>query len=141
MNGQGNIPQGYPYQTGQVPGASYIPQTPYQQPYNAQGYTTQGYQPVGYNQGYNAYGQMGRGQQIPVNTTQETGGQMPLNGGGYVPQPVPVRRKPFVMSDADLLVLGAIFAAFPILWMVCSSLKANSAIFAWPPKFIDETAR
>lgn len=39
-----------------------------------------------------------------------------------------------------LLVLGAIFAAFPILWMVCSSLKANSAIFAWPPKFIDETA-
>lgn len=39
-----------------------------------------------------------------------------------------------------LLVLGAIFAAFPILWMVCSSLKANSAIFAWPPKFIDSTA-
>ena len=39
-----------------------------------------------------------------------------------------------------LLVLGAVFAAFPILWMVCSSLKANSAIFAWPPKFIDETA-
>ena len=39
-----------------------------------------------------------------------------------------------------LLVLGAFFAAFPILWMICSSLKANSAIFAWPPKFIDETA-
>lgn len=39
-----------------------------------------------------------------------------------------------------LLVLGAVFAAFPILWMVCSSLKANSAIFAWPPKFIDSTA-
>lgn len=39
-----------------------------------------------------------------------------------------------------LLVLGAFFAAFPILWMVCSSLKANSAIFAWPPKFIDATA-
>ena len=39
-----------------------------------------------------------------------------------------------------LLVLGAVFAAFPILWMVCSSLKANKAIFAWPPKFIDETA-
>lgn len=39
-----------------------------------------------------------------------------------------------------LLVLGAVFAAFPILWMVCSSLKDNSAIFAWPPKFIDETA-
>ena len=39
-----------------------------------------------------------------------------------------------------LLVMGAIFAAFPILWMVCSSLKDNSAIFAWPPKFFDETA-
>lgn len=39
-----------------------------------------------------------------------------------------------------LLVIGAFFAAFPILWMICSSLKANSAIFAWPPKFIDETA-
>ena len=39
-----------------------------------------------------------------------------------------------------LLVCGAFFAAFPIVWMVCSSLKANSAIFAWPPKFIDETA-
>ena len=39
-----------------------------------------------------------------------------------------------------LLVMGAVFAAFPILWMVCSSLKDNSAIFAWPPKFFDETA-
>ena len=39
-----------------------------------------------------------------------------------------------------LLVLGGIFAAFPIVWMVCSSLKDNSAIFAWPPKFFDETA-
>lgn len=38
-----------------------------------------------------------------------------------------------------LLVLGAIFAAFPILWMICSSLKSNSAIFAWPPKFIDSS--
>lgn len=39
-----------------------------------------------------------------------------------------------------LLVIGGVFAAFPILWMVCSSLKDNSAIFSWPPKFIDETA-
>ena len=129
MNGQGNIPQGYPYQTGQVPGASYIPQTPYQQPYNAQGYTTQGYQPVGYNQGYNAYGQMGRGQQIPVNTTQETGGQMPLNGGGYVPQPVPVRRKPFVMSDADLLVLGAILLILFALGMFVPTMAFLKWVF------------
>ena len=39
-----------------------------------------------------------------------------------------------------LLVIGGVFAAFPILWMVCSSLKDNSAIFSWPPKFFDETA-
>ena len=39
-----------------------------------------------------------------------------------------------------LLVLGGLFAGFPIIWMICSSLKANSAIFSWPPKFFDETA-
>lgn len=39
-----------------------------------------------------------------------------------------------------MLVIGAVFAGFPIVWMVCSSLKSNSAIFAWPPKFIDESA-
>lgn len=39
-----------------------------------------------------------------------------------------------------LLVIGGIFAAFPIIWMFCSSLKDNSAIFSWPPKFFDETA-
>lgn len=39
-----------------------------------------------------------------------------------------------------LLVIGGIFAGFPILWMVSSSLKENSAIFSWPPKLIDSTA-
>lgn len=39
-----------------------------------------------------------------------------------------------------LLVMGGIFAGFPVLWMLCSSLKDNSAIFAWPPKFFDKTA-
>ncbi len=38
-----------------------------------------------------------------------------------------------------LLVIGGIFASFPILWMICSSLKDNSRIFSWPPKFIDST--
>ena len=121
--GQGNMPQGYPYQGGQVPGTSYIPQTPYQ-PYN-----TQGYQPGGYNQGYNAYGQMGRGQQIPVNPMQETGGHVPLNGGGYVPQPVPVRRKPFEMSDADLLILGAILLILFALGMFVPSMAFLKWVF------------
>ena len=38
-----------------------------------------------------------------------------------------------------LLILGGLFAAFPIIWMVCSYFKDNSAIFAWTPKFIDGT--
>ncbi len=39
-----------------------------------------------------------------------------------------------------LLIMGGIFAAFPIVWMFCSSLKDNSAVFSWPPKFIDKSA-
>ena len=39
-----------------------------------------------------------------------------------------------------LLVIGAVFAAFPIVWMFSSSLKDNSAVFSWPPKFVDGTA-
>ena len=39
-----------------------------------------------------------------------------------------------------LLILGGLFAGFPIVWMICSSLKDNSAIFSWPPRFFDETA-
>ena len=120
--GQSNM--GYPYPGSQVPGTSYIPQTPYQQPYN-----TQGYQPAGYGQSYNAYGQMGRGQQVPVNMPQETSGQMPLNGGGYVPQPVPVRRKPFVMSDADLLVLGAILLILFVLGMFVPTMGFLKWVF------------
>ena len=28
-----------------------------------------------------------------------------------------------------LLVIGTVFASFPILWMICSSFKDNSEIF------------
>lgn len=35
------------------------------------------------------------------------------------------------------LILGGLFAGFPVLWMFISSLKSNTEIFAWPPKFID----
>lgn len=38
-----------------------------------------------------------------------------------------------------LLIIGALFAGFPIIWMLCSSFKSNSAIFEWPPKFFDST--
>lgn len=37
------------------------------------------------------------------------------------------------------LVLGGIFAGFPVLWMLVSSLKSNTEIFSWPPRFIDKS--
>ncbi|QPK81332.1 carbohydrate ABC transporter permease [Schaalia sp. ZJ405] len=36
------------------------------------------------------------------------------------------------------LLIGASFAAFPVLWMVSSSFKPNPRIFATPPKLIEE---
>ena len=35
--------------------------------------------------------------------------------------------------------MGACFAAAPVLWMLSSSFKSNTNIFAWPPKLIDES--
>ena len=37
-----------------------------------------------------------------------------------------------------LLILGALFAGFPVLWMLLSSFKPNAEIFAWPPTWISE---
>jgi len=112
----GNV-QGYNSFTG-TQGGSYIPQTPYSQGYNSPGYQPQN----GYSQGYNAYTQMGRNnQQIPVNPNplQDMNGQVPLNGGGYVPQPVPVRRGPFALSDMYLIIFcAALLALFAIGMMV-----------------------
>ncbi len=48
-------------------------------------------------------------------------------------------KKPVKVILSILLVIGGVFAGFPIVWMLCSSFKANSAIFSWPPKFIDAT--
>lgn len=36
------------------------------------------------------------------------------------------------------LLIGAFYAAFPILWMFLNSFKPNSEIFAWPPTWISE---
>ena len=124
----GNI--GYTYPGAQAPGSSYIPQTPY-----SQGYTAPGYQaPAGYAQGYNAYNQMGRApqqpqNQQPVNMQPDYGGQMPLNGGGYVPQQVPVKRRPFVMKDADLLILSAILLILFALGMFVASMSLLKWVF------------
>ncbi len=37
------------------------------------------------------------------------------------------------------LVLGALFAGLPVLWMFASSFKSNTEIFAYPPRLIDES--
>lgn len=37
-----------------------------------------------------------------------------------------------------LLLVGAVFAGFPVLWMALNSFKPNSEIFAWPPVWISE---
>jgi multiple sugar transport system permease protein len=34
------------------------------------------------------------------------------------------------------LIPGSLFAGFPVLWMFSNSIKSNSDIFAYPPKFI-----
>ena len=118
---------GYPYPGSQAPAGSYIPQTPY-----SQGYTTPGYQAqaqTGYTQGYGAYTQMGRAPQNPVNPLQGPGGQVPLNGGGYVPQPVPVRKKPFEMTDAYLLILCAVLLVLFVLGMFVPGMGGIKWLF------------
>lgn len=42
------------------------------------------------------------------------------------------------LSVVAALTISAIFAGFPVLWMLSSSFKGNSEIFAYPPKLITE---
>ena len=49
------------------------------------------------------------------------------------------QKKSYKVLFSIMLVIGGLFAGFPIIWMVCSSFKSNSAIFSWPPRFFDET--
>ena len=37
------------------------------------------------------------------------------------------------------LLLGAVYAGFPVLWMVAASFKSNTEIFAYPPRLITES--
>lgn len=37
------------------------------------------------------------------------------------------------------LIVGAAFAALPIIWMLSSAFKSNTAIFAFPPQLVDDT--
>lgn len=37
------------------------------------------------------------------------------------------------------LVIGALYAGLPVLWMFAASFKSNTQIFAYPPRLIDES--
>ena len=37
------------------------------------------------------------------------------------------------------LLAGAVYAGFPVLWMLSSSLKSNTEIFAYPPRLVAES--
>lgn len=37
------------------------------------------------------------------------------------------------------LIIGAMFAGLPVLWMLASSFKSNTNIFAYPPALIDDS--
>ena len=127
---------GYPRQNGtgygyggnqqQSPG-SYIPQMPssYTQAYTAQGYPAAG----GYQQGYGAYNtQMGRNPQ-PAFFPNQDAGQVPLNGGGYVPQKVPVRKMPFELPDLWLLIISAVLLILFALGMFASGMSFMKWVF------------
>jgi multiple sugar transport system permease protein len=38
------------------------------------------------------------------------------------------------------LLAGAVYAGFPVVWMLSSSLKSNMEIFAYPPRLVGETS-
>lgn len=66
---------------------------------------------------------------MPVNPQPDMNGQVPLNGGGYVPQPVPVRKKPFVLTDAYLLIISAVMLGIFALGMFVPGFSAVKWVF------------
>jgi len=48
----------------------------------------------------------------------------------------PVRKVGLRIALAIGLLVGAVFAGFPVFWMLVSSFKTNTEIFAYPPQLI-----
>ena len=46
------------------------------------------------------------------------------------------QKKPVKALIIVLLILGAIWAGFPVLWMLSNSFKSNAEIFEFPPKLV-----
>ena len=136
MNGyqvpQQAVPGGYQAPGVFQPQGAYQPQGGYQQP-------------GGY--GYNPYGQMGRAPQQGQNPSNA----IPLNGGGYVPQRVPVRRQGIEFKDWYLIAAGAVLIAlFTLAVLVLKNvplkillilLAAGSAGFLWVKPLVAENKR
>ena len=141
----GNYPHpagGYPGGTQSMPGGYQMPQgTP------PGGYASQagGQQPGGYMGGYNPYGQMGRPPQGPVQT------EIPLNGSGYVPQRVPVKKRgpgfrDWYLIAAGVVLIGLFVAAVLILKsmplkILLMILAAGSAGLLWIKPLTAENKR
>ena len=171
------IPQ-TPYSPGytspdyQPPQPGFIMQNGYQQPVNAytspyqgmtNGYQMQqgGYQQPGsfqpqagyqqqnaYMPGYNnPYGQMGR----LTNQGKDPGSMIPLNGGGYVPQRVPVHKNGFEIKDWHLIASGTLLIfLFVIAVLIIKStplkialilLAAGSAGVLWVKPLVADNKR
>ena len=144
---------GYPQVPQQNTGGSYIPQTPYSPGYTSPGYQPpqNGYQaPQGtYQSGYNPYGQMGRNTQQNERPDYNPG--IPLNGGGYVPQNVHIRRRKLEFREWYLIVAGGILLGLfilAVLVMKSSLLKiitillaAGTAGFLWIRPLVAENRR
>ena len=146
---QYRAPAGNPQYMISGNGGSFIPQTPYSPGYTSPGYAAPA-NSTRYQNGFNAFGQMGR---EPQNTTQaeQFVRQMPLNGGGYVPPPVPVRRPPFRLSDTMLVLIGAILLilfviAVPVmgslpLKILFIALAAGFTVLLWIKPLTAENKR
>ncbi|MBQ9251141.1 MAG: hypothetical protein IJ188_00715 [Clostridia bacterium] len=80
--------------------------------------------------GYNAYAQMGRNQAQPMPQQPQdyNNRQIPLNGGGYVPPAVPVKKQPFVFQTWMLIALGAVLT---VLFAVGLYLKMNALLWVF----------
>lgn len=143
---QGYPPQGYPQaQPGYPQGQGYpqAPMTGYQAP-----------QGGAYTGGYSPYTQMGRAPQAPGQPMQgeyNPNNTIPLNGGGYIPPKMPVRRRGFEFRDWHLLVLSGILIALfvlavlvlksPMLKILLIILAAGSAGFLWIKPLVAENRR
>ena len=100
----------------------YIPQTPY-----GNGYPPQQYP---YSQGYATYQQMGRNPgPAPGQPLTDSARQIPLNGAGYVPQPVPVRKTPFQLTDPWLVLISAVMVILFAVGMFAPGMQTIKWVF------------